>query len=160
MRAIAKAKTGAVLLALVLLSGLGAGSALGKAVLVVHRVYVPVYQEVTMDTRGRELTLTTELNVRNTDPRQSIELLSVALYDSQGRLVKQHLAKPLKLGPLAIHRTPAQHMKDQHGGSFLVGWRGLAGVNPPLVQTIMLGTAGQQGISLMSRGIAVKPPAK
>jgi Protein of unknown function (DUF3124) len=160
MRAIAKAKTGAVLLALVLLSGLGAGSALGQDAQVEHTVYAPVYQKVTMDDRGRELTLTTELSVRNTDPRQAIELLSVALYDSQGRLVKQYLAKPRKLGPLAVQRTPAQYMKGQHGGSFLVGWRGPAGVNPPLVQTIMLGTVGQQGISLMSRGIAVKTPAK
>ncbi len=156
MRGIARGKTGAAALALVLLVGLSAGGAWAKPAQVEQTVYAPVYQKVTIDDRGRELTLTTELSVRNIDPEHAIEVLSVALFDAQGRLVKEYLSEPLQLAPLAAARTPAQQMKGQHGGCFLVRWRGPAGVNPPMVQTLMLGTAGQQGISLMSRGRTIK----
>lgn len=157
-----KAKTilgGSWLLALTLCL-FWAGPAAGAQAGVEQTVYAPVYQKVVIDERGRELTLTTELSLRNVDPARAVELLSVALYDSQGRLIKQYLPKPAILPPLATRRIHAQPARQGGGGCFLVRWRGPAGVNPPLIQTLMMGTAGQQGISLMSEGRPLRGPAQ
>ena len=45
--------------------------------------------------------------------------------------------------------------KDKTGGSganFIVVWKSDTYVNPPIVETIMISTKGQQGISFTSRG--------
>ncbi|GEM_PF-1656028 len=147
-------RAGAMLLILGLL---WAGAAAGAPAVQEQTVYVPVFQRVVVDDRGREMVLTAKLNLRNTDPARSIEVLYVAQYDSKGRLHKQYLPKPLALGPLAVERIQAQTVPGDSGGCFLVRWRGPVGVNPPLMQTIMLGTAGQQGISFTGEGRPLAP---
>ncbi|MEW5912800.1 MAG: DUF3124 domain-containing protein [Thermodesulfobacteriota bacterium] len=147
-------RAGALLLLLVLW---GAGAAAAAPARPAQTVYVPVFQRVVVDERGREMTLTAKLSLRNTDPARSIEVLSVAQHDSQGRLYKQHLSAPLVLAPLAVRRIRAEIIPNDRGGCFLVRWQGPAGVNPPLLQTIMLGTAGQQGISFTGEGRTLAP---
>jgi hypothetical protein len=48
---------------------------------------------------------------------------------------------------------------DTQGGSganFLVEWQAETEVNEPIMEGVMIGAAGQQGISFTSRGKAIK----
>ncbi|MEW6658470.1 MAG: DUF3124 domain-containing protein [Thermodesulfobacteriota bacterium] len=62
------------------------------------------------------------------------------------------------LKPLASTRfiVAQSDLRGGSGASFLVQWQGEAKVNPPLPEGVMIGTAGQQGISFTSRGVEIR----
>lgn len=122
-------------------------------------VYVPVYSHVYHGDRERPILLAATVSIRNTDPGHPITLTQADYYDSEGRLIRSYLTQPLTLRPLASTRFVVRE-SDTKGGSgahFLVRWQAGAEVNPPIVESVMLGTAIQQGISFSSRGVPIRP---
>lgn len=117
-------------------------------------LYVPVYSHIYSGDRAKPFPLTATLSIRNIDPELPITLIVVDYYETRGRLVKKYLAAPLVLAPLESVRYIVAE-SDKTGGSganFIVGWRAGQPVNPPLVESIMIGAQTQQGISFTSRG--------
>ena len=122
-------------------------------------VYVPIYSSVSLGRNIREdlVQLTATLSVRNVSPRQPIVIESVHYYDSHGRAVREHLAKPAELAALASVEFVVKEA-DTEGGpgaNFLVKWSGPTGVDEPLIEAVMLGRAGNAGISFTSVGRVV-----
>ncbi len=112
-------------------------------------VYASVYSQIYHGEGMRSYDLAATLSVRNTDPRRPITVAAVSYYDSDGRLVHEYLDAPLELGPLAS-RSYVVAANDDAGGdgaNFLVTWWGAAAVTEPLVETVMISTAGTQGLS-------------
>jgi hypothetical protein len=123
-----------------------------------HLVYVPIYSHVYHGDYERQILLTGILSVRNTDPALAITLVKVDYYDSDGKLIKKYLSGPITLKPMASTRFIVKE-SDTHGGSganFLVQWQAEKAVNEPIMESVMIGTAGQQGISFTSRGQELK----
>ena len=123
-----------------------------------HLVYVPIYSHVYYGDRERSILLTGLLSVRNTDPGQAITLLQVDYYDTEGKLLQKYIAQPVRLGPLVSTRFMVKS-SDTAGGSgakFLVRWKAEIPVNEPIIEGVMIGASGQQGISFTSRGVAIK----
>ncbi len=117
-------------------------------------VYVPIYSHIYSGLRGNPFSLAATLSIRNTDPKHSINLVSVKFYDSDGKLVKEYLDKPAELKAMASTRFILTE-GDSSGGSganFLVNWQSRTKVNPPLIEGVMIGTRSGQGISFVSRG--------
>lgn len=116
-------------------------------------LYVPAYSHIYVGNRELPLLLTVTLSIRNVDPRHAVTVTSVEYYGSKGEYLKKYPENELKLGPLeATHCVIPQ--KDRTGGagaSFLVRWRSDEWANPPLVESVMIGAGGQQGISFTSR---------
>jgi hypothetical protein len=122
-------------------------------------VYVPVYSSVYLGRENRRglVQLTATLSVRNVSPRHPIVIESVHYYDSHGRPVREHLAKPAELAALASVEFVVEEA-DTTGGpgaNFLVKWSGPAGVDEPLIEAVMLGQSGSAGISFTSVGRTV-----
>ena len=123
-------------------------------------LYVASYSSVFLGGRAIELPLASTLIIRNTDPGRAITIKSIKYYGSQGQLVKDYLASSLTLPPLGMCRFPVQetdHKVVKNGASFLVQWRASRPVNVPLVECLMIGSAGQQGISFVSSAVAIQP---
>jgi len=121
-------------------------------------VYVPIYSHVYYGDRERTILLTGILSIRNTDPGQAITLLQVDYYDTDGKLLRKYLTQSVSLGPLGSTRFIVK-TSDTAGGSganFLVRWKAEAPVNEPILEGVMIGASGQQGISFTSRGVAIK----
>ncbi len=121
-------------------------------------IYVPVYSHIYHGDAQREFDLAVTLSLRNTDPEQSLTVVSVAYYDSAGQLVRRYLDAPVRLGPLASQSFVVAE-RDRTGGvgaSFLVTWRGNAEVTPLLAEGVMISTASTQGLSFVSRGVVVR----
>jgi hypothetical protein len=121
-------------------------------------VYVPVYSHIYHGDREQPLYLTVTLTFRNTDPVHTITLVSVDYFDSDGKLLKRHLEKELKVSPMASKEYLVKE-SDKAGGagaSFVVVWRSEEKVSEPIIETIMIGTSAQQGISFGSRGQAIR----
>ncbi len=121
-------------------------------------VYVPAYSHVYYGDMERKFLLTAILSIRNTDPEHAITLVLVDYYDSDGQVIKRYLSAPVTLKPMASTRFIVKE-SDTRGGSganFLVKWQADAEVTEPLMEAVMIGTAGQQGISFTSRGKVIK----
>ncbi len=120
-------------------------------------IYVPVYSHIYSGNSERPFLLTTTLSIRNIDPKHPITITVVDYYESQGKFLKKHLNKPAILNPLESIRYIIPE-KDKTGGSganFIVEWKSDKFVNPPIVESIMIGTQSSQGISFTSRGRAI-----
>ncbi len=117
-------------------------------------VYVPIYSHIYSGDKERVFYLTAILSIRNTDPEHAIHINAVNYIDSEGKLVERYLKSPVQLDPMASVRYVVKQ-SDKAGGSganFIVTWESNAEVNPPLIESVMIGTQGQQGISFTSRG--------
>ncbi len=121
-------------------------------------VYVPAYTHVYLSGTSRPFALAATLVVRNTDLKTPLQLTSAKYYDSQGRLAAEFISAPVQLGPLAALDLPVAK-PDQGKGSgacFVVTWRSSRKISPPVIECIMIGAAGQQGISFISPGRVIK----
>lgn len=117
-------------------------------------IYVPAYSHIYVGSREKPFLLVTTLSIRNINPKDPISITVVDYYETQGKFLKKHLEKPVTLDPLESIRFIIPE-KDKTGGSganFMVEWTSDKLVNPPIVETIMIGAQSSQGISFTSRG--------
>jgi hypothetical protein len=129
-------------------SGLKTGLSKGQL------IYVPAYSHIYSGDRERPFLLTVTLSIRNIDPKHQIKVTLVDYYETEGKLLKKYIDQPVILKSLASLRYVVPE-KDKSGGSganFIVKWESDQLVNPPVVESIMIGTQTQQGISFTSRG--------
>jgi len=121
-------------------------------------IYVPVYSHIYHHNRQEIFELAITLSIRNTDLNNSMVVTSVRYYNSEGKLVKQYLERPIQLDALAstdffINRN------DTSGGlgaNFIVEWVAQTQISEPIVEAVMIGTDFQQGISFTSSGRVIK----
>ncbi|NMG22610.1 DUF3124 domain-containing protein [Brasilonema bromeliae] len=121
-------------------------------------IYVPVYSHIYHGDQKKIFNLAATLSIRNTDLTKPIIITSVRYYDSNGKLLKQYLERPIQLAALAstdfvVDRT------DTSGGvgaNFIVEWVAQTKVFQPVVEAVMIGTDFQQGISWISPGKVIK----
>jgi hypothetical protein len=117
-------------------------------------VYVPVYSHIYYRDEHRFVNLAITLSVRNTDADHPIAVRSVRYYDTDGALVRTYVGAPARLGPMATREFIVGE-KDSSGGSganFVVDWSAAQAVSEPVVEAVMIGTSGAQGISFTSEG--------
>ena len=123
-------------------------------------VYVPVYSHIYAEDRYRDkpFLLTTTLSVRNIDPDRSMTLKSVDYYDSEGGLLDRYLDKPVTVPAMGSVRyiVPESETKGGAGAKFLVEWEASQAVVEPVIESVMIGTKLQQGISFLSTGRVIK----
>ena len=117
-------------------------------------IYVPAYSHIYSGNREKPFLLTVTVSVRNIDPKNPIQITTVNYYETQGKLLKIYLEKPVTLAPLGSLRyvVPEGDETGGSGANFIVEWRSDKPVNPPIVESVMIGTKSQQGISFTSRG--------
>lgn len=121
-------------------------------------VYVPAYSNVFIGPRKLPFQLATTLSIRNTDLSASIRVISIDYYDTQGKMVRRFLDKPLELGPLASTFTHIEE-KDVSGGfgaNFIVRWNAAKVINTPIIECVMIGATSGQGISFVSPGQEIR----
>lgn len=117
-------------------------------------LYVPGYSHIYAGNRELEVLLTVTLSIRNVDQKHPITITSVDYYGTKGEFLKKYLDRPVVLGPFESTRyiVPQKDTSGGSGANFLVAWRSEKSVNPPLMESIMIGAQGQLGISFTSRG--------
>lgn len=117
-------------------------------------VYVPVYSHIYSGDREQPFYLAATLSIRNTDRKHPITITAVDYYDSQGKFLKHYLDKPLTLDAMATQRyvVPESDKSGGSGAKFIVVWQSGQPVAEPLIESVMISTKTQQGISFTSRG--------
>ena len=120
-------------------------------------IYVPIYSHIYVGNREKPFLLAATLSIRNIDPNHSISITVVDYYETQGKFLKKYLDKPVTLNPLESIRyiIPERDKTGGSGANFIVEWNSDKFVNPPIVESIMIGAQSSQGISFTSRGRAI-----
>ena len=131
----------------------GPGEAAGRPD-VGQAIYVPAYSSILVHDRAREFRLSVMLSLRNTDRDHPIIIETVRYHDQDGRLVRDFLKKPVRIGPLASMEffIPESDTSGGVSASFLVEWTASDAVNEPLAESVMTGTASNQGIAFTCPG--------
>ncbi|MFP7755577.1 DUF3124 domain-containing protein [Thermodesulfobacteriota bacterium B35] len=123
-------------------------------------IYVPIYSHIYADERFKDkpFALTATLSIRNIDPDRPLTLLAADFHDSAGRKLHAYVDSPRLIAPLASVRFVVRENGPQggSGAKFLVRWQADRPVVAPIVESIMIGTKMQQGISFISRGRVIR----
>lgn len=117
-------------------------------------VYVPAYSNVYSGPKKNPYQLATMLSIRNVDPVAGFKVTSIDYYDNDGRLIRRYLDKAMTIGPLGSSHIYLEE-KDARGGfgaNFIVRWRAERTINAPIIECVMIGATGGQGISFVSSG--------
>ncbi len=125
-------------------------------------IYVPVYSDIYYLDGTKRFLLTTTLSVRNISLTDSAYVLSAIFNDSYGKQLRNYSAAPILLKPLESIEFVIED-KEKKGGagaSFILEWGGNRYSNQILVQSVMIGTAAQQGISFTAKGEVIRRTAK
>ena len=122
-----------------------------------QEVYVPIYSDIYSRTRNFKVLLAATLSIRNTSKSDTLYLKNVDYYDSAGHLVRNYLEKPIYLHPLETIDYVIDEA-DEAGGSganYLLTWGAKKQLHP-VIQAVMLGSIGQQGITFTTDGVVVE----
>lgn len=117
-------------------------------------VYVPVYSHIFYGDRARTFDLSVTLSIRNIDKKDSIQITQVGYYDETGQHIRDLVKKPVELKPWGSTRFFIKE-SDVTGGAeafFVLVWQADSPVNPPVIQGVMIGARGQQGVSFLTHG--------
>ncbi|MDJ0783801.1 MAG: DUF3124 domain-containing protein [Desulfosarcinaceae bacterium] len=129
----------------------------GQALSDSQTVYVPAYSHIYVGSNKRPFALAITLSIRNIDLDADIIISDVHYYGSSGGLIKSFTDEALTIRPQESVRFVIAE-NDKTGGSganFIVKWRSATQVNPPIIESIMIGTQSGQGVSFSSRGRAI-----
>ncbi|CDM92615.1 MAG: DUF3124 domain-containing protein [Limnospira sp. PMC 1291.21] len=117
-------------------------------------VYIPVYSHIYFRNTQQAYNLASTLSIRNTDPNSPIIITSVSYYNTDGNLVKNYLDSALKMPPLASMEffIEQSNTSGGSGANFLVEWVSESAVSEPIMESVMIGVSGTQGLAFTSRG--------
>lgn len=117
-------------------------------------VYVSIYSNVYAGPKQAPFQLSAILSIRNTDPVYGITILKADYYDTSGKLIEHYVKEPVQLRPLASKDITIKEY-DTRGGvgaNFIVAWKSDKMVNQPIIESVMLGLARNQGVSFVCPG--------
>ena len=125
-------------------------------------VYVPVYSDIYHLDGTKRFLLTTTVSVRNISLKDSAYVINAVYNDSYGKQLRSFVSKSILLKPLESIEYVIEDAEDKGGAgaSFIIEWGGSKNSNQMLIQSVMIGTSGQQGISFTAKGEVISRTAE
>lgn len=122
------------------------------------RTYLPVYSQIYQRTERLTFDLTITVSIRNMNHEGPVYLHKIEYFDTKGIKVEEFLNQTISLAPYETVEIviEGQNIKGGTGDNFVVDWSVPVGQHIPLVQGVMISTAGQQGISFVTNGVRLK----
>jgi len=114
--------------------------------------YVPVYSDIYHRDGTRRFMLTTTISIRNTSLTDSAYILEATYFDSYGEKLNDFIDSTILLSPLESIEFVVEEVEDigGAGANFIIHWGARNYTNQVLIQSVMIGSYGQQGISFLS----------
>jgi len=114
--------------------------------------YVPVYSDIYHVDGSRRFNLSATVSIRNTSLSDTAYVLTAKYFDSYGNELKNYLKAPVVLSPLESIEFVVEESEKSGGAgaNFIIDWGAKKYSNQVLIQSVMIGTYGQQGISFLS----------
>jgi hypothetical protein len=107
-------------------------------------LYLPIYSHLYHgDVNPRtgkpsETLVSTHVSIRNTDPALAVTIVSARYYNTDGKLLREFLAKPQAIPPLGTFElyVPRSDSSGGSGANFIIDWTADKPANPPLVEAL------------------------
>lgn len=107
-------------------------------------LYLPVYSHLyhgdinPRTGKPSETLVSTHVSIRNTDPAAAMTIVSARYYNTEGKLLREFLAKPQTIPPLGTYElyVPRSDSSGGSGANFIIDWLADKPVNPPLVEAL------------------------
>lgn len=124
--------------------------------------YLPVYSDIYYMDGTRRFPITATISIRNTSMADSAFILSARYYNSYGKIIRSYLDSTLLLSPLESIELVVEE-KESEGGAganFIIDWAATKYSGQILIQSVMISTYGQQGVSFLSEAKIIKSVVK
>jgi hypothetical protein len=126
-------------------------------------LYLPIYSHLlhgnaVLGGKPGQYPLSALVSLRNTDPRQSIRIVSARYYDTAGKPLREYFSKPRILPPLGTVELFVER-NDLAGGSganFIINWQADKPVNPPIVEAVHADITGNRTLSFITTARVIK----
>ena len=126
-------------------------------------VYLPVYSHLwhgNLGARGLPeiLQLSALISIRNTDPANSIRVLSARYYDTSGKALREFVPTAKTLAPLATLELFVER-REAEGGSganFVIRWQSDTPVSPPVTEAIHADLNSVRTVSFVTTGRPIR----
>jgi Protein of unknown function (DUF3124) len=122
-------------------------------------IYIPIYSSIFYENGKRTLELAATLSVHNVNPDAPITVVRADYYDTEGKLIKNYVDKPVVLTPLQTKNWVIDKSNNAGGtgANFLVQWQSQADVTSPLVEAVMMNATSNLGIAFTTSGKVIRP---
>ena len=119
---------------------------------------MPVYSVIYYQAGNKRFPITATVSIRNTSPTDSAFVLKAVYYDSYGKVLHSYLDSKLLLSPLESVELVVEEDESEGGAgaNFIIGWAATKYSDQILVQSVMISTYGQQGVSFLSDAKVIK----
>ncbi len=104
-------------------------------------LYLPIYSHVwhgDLDSRGEpaKALVSVSVSIRNTDPARPIRVSSAQYYDTDGKRLREYVAAPRTVAPMATFELfiPRSDDTGGSGANFVIVWKSDAPASPPIVE--------------------------
>ncbi len=123
-------------------------------------LYVPVYSAISYLDRN-SFSLAVTISISNTDRANGLEVTAARYYGNDGTFVRDFLDAPTTLAPLGTTQLfiGSSEYRDDVGANFIIEWQSDEPISPPMVEAIMVGSKGTQGLAFTSRAVVVEEVA-
>lgn len=114
--------------------------------------YLPVYSDIYHQDGTRRYPMTITVSIRNTSLVDSAYILLTEYHDSYGKLLHSYIDSTILLSPLESIEFVVEE-KENSGGAganFIIQWAAPNYSDQLLIQSVMISTSGQQGISYLT----------
>jgi hypothetical protein len=120
--------------------------------------YLPVYSDIYYQDGTRRFPITATVSIRNTSLADSAYILSATYHDSYGKLLHSYIDSTLLLSPLESIELVVEEEENEGGAgaNFIIEWAATKYADQLLIQSVMISTYGQQGVSFLSEAKVIK----
>lgn len=120
--------------------------------------YLPVYSDIYFDDGTKRFPITATVSLRNTSLTDSAFVLSARYYDSYGKMLHTYIDSVLLLSPLESVELVVEEGEKAGGAgaNFIIEWAATKYTNQMLIQSVMISTYGQQGVSFLSEAKVIQ----
>lgn len=121
-------------------------------------VYVPIYSSIFYENGKHTIELAATLSIHNINPDGQVTIVRADYYNSDGKLIKKYLPKPLVLQGLQTKNLVIEK-EDKTGGTganFIVEWSAVAGSPSPLIEAVMVNASSNLGIAFTTSGKVIR----
>jgi hypothetical protein len=120
--------------------------------------YLPVYSDIYHQDGTKRFPITATISIRNTSLVDSAYIQSATYHDSFGKILRSYLDSTLLLLPMESIEFVVEEGEKAGGAgaNFIIDWAATNYSDQLLIQSIMIGTYGQQGISFLTEAKVIK----
>ncbi len=124
--------------------------------------YVPIYSDIYYSNGTKRYPLTATISIRNISLTDSAYLLSAVYYDSYGNRLKDYVDSTFLVSPLESIEFVVEDVENVGGAgaNFIIEWGAKSFSNQLFIQSVMIGTYEQQGISFVTEAIVINSSRK